>query len=133
MANKVTVKDNSKEFMRDLTQATPLALIAAAQVFINAVKRRLAGGYTSGDFVTGNVLNSVTRSEPEPAGMGGYALQVGTNLPYALFWELGHHNVFTRKFERVPVWEPAFLESQDEAATTYQRALQRFMKQESGR
>lgn len=129
MANKFTVQDNSKQFLQSVDSATPFALIAAAQVFINAVKKQLAGGYTSGNFVTGNVLNSVTRSDPEPTGLGGYALEVGTNVPYALYWELGHHNLFSRKFERVPVWEPAFLESQDDAVNAYQRTLKRFVEQ----
>lgn len=129
MAYKLTVKDASGEFLREFHSATPVALIAAAQVIINAVKRRLAGGYTSGAFTTGNVLNSVTRSDPEPTGLGGYALEIGTNVPYALYWELGHHNVFTRKYERAPVWEPAFLESQGDAASTYERVLRRLLRQ----
>lgn len=78
------------------------ALTAAGYVYANEVKRALAGGYTSGDFVTGRVLNSVTVGEP----YGPY-IDVGTDLDYAQYWEIGHHNVFTRKYERVEIWEPA--------------------------
>ena len=33
-------------------------------------------------------------------------IAVGTNVPYAKYWELGHHNLFTRQFERVERWRP---------------------------
>jgi hypothetical protein len=77
-------------------------LTAAAYVYANLVKRALAGGYTSGDFVTGRVLNSVTIGEPS-----GLYIDVGTDLDYAEYWEIGHHNIFTRRYERVMIWEPA--------------------------
>lgn len=83
-------------------------LTAAAQHYANEVKRDLAGGYTSGAFVTGNVLNSVT---VVPAERRGAALEakVGTDVMYALFWEIGHQNLFTRQYERVEIWRPRLL------------------------
>ena len=45
-----------------IDRARNAGLIAAAHVVINEVKRGLTGGYTSGAFVTGRVLNSVTRT-----------------------------------------------------------------------
>ena len=54
-------------------------LVAAANVVVNAVKEGLRGGYTSGAFVTGFVLNSVTNSEPAEDANGAFIL-VGSNV-----------------------------------------------------
>lgn len=94
-----------------MDRAAQAGLIAAAQVYINAVKRELRGGYTTGDYVTGNVINSVTRTERDPqppkqyedddgvmretpttrpqVDTDGFHIMVGTNVIYARHWELG--------------------------------------------
>jgi hypothetical protein len=107
-----------------LQQATGAGLLAAAAVVENRVKRELRGGYTSGAFVTGHVMSSVTHSEPAEDALGAFIL-VGTNLNYALFWEVGHMNLFTRRFERVEIWMPALLETRAEQRAAYQRAYGR--------
>jgi hypothetical protein len=91
-----------------LDQGVRDGLTAGAYVYAGAVKQALAGGYTSGDFVTGHVMRSVT---VVPAVRTGdtYEAIVGTDVLYALFWEVGHHNLFTRRFERVEVWRPTLL------------------------
>jgi hypothetical protein len=106
--------------------AQQAGLKASAYVVFNAVKRGLRGGYTTGAFVTGNVINSVTISRIfEDAGVFG--VRVGTNVAYALMWELGHENLFTRQHERVEVWRPAVSETRDEQAAAYARAYKRSM------
>lgn len=117
-----TFVDNSGPFWPIERQARFNGLLAATQVLINAVKRGLRGGYTSGDFVTGNVINSVTRGETEEDSNGELTMRVGTNVPYALFWELGHHNTWTRKFERQPIWVPATTDNLEEIRAAYARA-----------
>lgn len=119
---------NRKAFLHDAEEAEQLGLIAAAYVLVNAVKRGLRGGYTSGNFVTGGVINSVTRSEPFRDG-SGWSIRVGTNLKYALFWEIGHHNAYTRKYERVERWRPAFMDTREAARAAYARTWKRAMKQ----
>jgi hypothetical protein len=94
--------DGSADFESRWDEAMAAGLTAAGYVYANEVKRALAGGYTSGDFVTGRVLNSVTVGEPH-AG----TIEVGSDLDYAMFWEIGHHNIFTRQFEQVEIWRPA--------------------------
>jgi hypothetical protein len=105
-------------------RARAAGLIAAATVYINAVKRGLRGGYTSGEFVTGNVINSVTRTEPD---LVRGEIVVGTNVLYALYWELGHYNLFTRSFQRKEVWMPALSESATRMRDAYARAFAREM------
>jgi hypothetical protein len=103
------------------------ALIAAAQVAINAVKTGLRGGYTSGDFVTGRAMNSVTREAPRMIN-GEMEIRIGTALDYPLFWELGHHNLFTRKYERKEVWVPAVIETSEAQAAAFARVYAREMR-----
>lgn len=119
MRARVEFTDNSPKFLRALKRAKRFGLAAAARVLVREVKRRLRGGYTSGDFVTGNVQNSVTYLEPYEVGNGDYETLVGTNVDYALFWELGHNNIFTRKPEHEPVWIPAIQEVEGELSQAY--------------
>jgi putative ubiquitin-RnfH superfamily antitoxin RatB of RatAB toxin-antitoxin module len=117
--------------LRKHRAAQQAGLKAAAYIVYNEVKRGLRGGYTTGDFVTGNVLNSVTISAiVEESGVFG--IRVGSNVPYALYWELGHHNAWTRKFERVEVWRPALVDTRDEQAAAYARAYKRSMLGQGG-
>lgn len=102
-------------------------LAAAGQEYARRVRTRLEQGYTTGDFVTGHVANSVMVSPVERTGEG-LRLTVGSNVNYALFWELGHVNIFIRKgagasslagnrttgtYQRVEVWRPILAESRE--------------------
>lgn len=91
------------------------AVGGAAQAVVNQAKKNLRGGFKSGDFVTGRLQNSVDRVISK-RGLTPHA-QVGTVVTYGAFWEFGHHNVFTRKYERKEWLRPAFVETRDEQAS----------------
>jgi hypothetical protein len=58
------------------------------------------------------MANSVARGEPEVSGDGA-KIAVGStqvNPDYATPWELGHHNLFTGKHERVEIWVRTMVE-----------------------
>ena len=109
-----------------MEDARRAGLIAAAQVLVSAVKLGLRGGYKSGRFVTGNVNASVTTSEPTITPSEG-RIDVGTNVRYALFWELGHQNAWTRKYERKEVWYPALRDNAERMHDAYARTVRRFL------
>lgn len=119
-------------FLRAHEAAEIAGLQAAGQVIVNHVKRGLRGGYTSGEFVTGNVINSVRMTEPERDRQGRWVIRIGSELLYAVFWELGHHNIFTRRYERVPVWVPAMVNYREEARAAYVRVYHRVMRERTG-
>jgi hypothetical protein len=100
----------STDFGAQLEQAVAAGLLAAAEVVRERVSERLREGYTSGAFVTGRSADAVAVAGPDPEG-DGLAVRIGTDVLYDLFWELGHENLFTRKYERVEVWVPLFLET----------------------
>lgn len=117
-------RSNIPTIKAELARVEALGLIAAAQVVVNEIKIRLRGGYTSGDFVTGNSINHVTRSEPERDG-GGAFIKVGTSVLYNLYWELGHYNLFSRRYERRPVYLPALLDTRQAQAAAFAAQLKR--------
>jgi len=110
--------------------ATEAALKAAAQVVVNGLKDEkplgVRGGFTSGAFVTGNLLGSIDMTDvvrtPE-----GPAIAVYTDAEYAVYWEYGHFNIFSRKYEREERWEPTLRRVADEANAAFARTYRRFM------
>jgi hypothetical protein len=101
------VNSNRDQVEARMRQAEADALIAAAQVYRNAMQESLQGGYTSGRFYSGmqGIAGSVNVSEPVPYP-DGTSVTVGSNVVYGKYWELGHLNLFTGKFERVEKWRP---------------------------
>lgn len=97
-------------------RAIKAGLIAAAETYMGPVKEKLQRGFTSGDFVTGNLANSVARGEPMVTADGAEikAGSTQTDPPYGLFWEVGHLNAFTGKHERVEVWVPTMVAMRDQ-------------------
>jgi hypothetical protein len=101
------VNSNRDAVEARMRQAEADALIAAGNVYRNAMTEALQGGYTSGAFYSGmqGIAGSVSVSEPQRDPQGAYIV-VGTNVVYGKHWELGHMNLFTGKFERVEKWRP---------------------------
>ncbi len=103
------------------------AVRGAAIAVQNQAKLNVRGGFRSGAFVTGRLFTDITH-EVIP-GLSPSA-RVGTTLDYGAFWELGHMNIFTRKFEREPWLVPAFrstlVEQQEFAADFAGQAAGRF-------
>ena len=95
-------------------------LLAAAQVLSSAVKKNLSRGYTSGAFVTGASSDAVTISDPFQLGRA-WGIRVGTNLISNLEWEVGHFNLFLKRFVRVERWRPAMMDSREEQRQAFAR------------
>lgn len=110
-----------------MDDAAQKGLLAAAYPVSNAVKKNLRGGYTSGDFVTGQSVNHVTIGQVFQDAVG-WAIKVGTDLLYNLFWELGHNNIYLRKFVRVEKWRPALLDSRFESMQAFNRVYGQTLK-----
>ena len=115
-------------FKRNHARAVVAGLRAAAQVVVNEVRRNLRGGYTSGAFATGISLSAVRFSDVI-LEYGVPTIRIGSHLLYNLYWELGHMSIYTRKFERVEVWVPAFLDTRDQQARAFAAAYKRTMRQ----
>lgn len=117
---------NLPEVERRLDQAERDMLIGAAQVGLNAIRRALRGGYTSGEHVTGAAANSFTRTEPERDAGGVMGVVIGTPLLHPLLWELGWHSK-AGTFWRVEKIRPAIEEARGEMVATARRIFMRTM------
>lgn len=118
----MTYRSNLPDVVSRIRRARMAGLIAAATVLVNAVKRGVTGGYTSGDFYTGASRASVTRSEPD---LTRGEILVGTDVLYMLYWEVGHYNIFARKWMRKEVWYPALRDHKQDIQDAYGRAFAR--------
>lgn len=112
------------EFAANFRKAVDGGLVAAAYVYRNAVVERLTQGYTSGDFVTPHVALTVQVSAVID-GPDGRVVLVGTNVMYAAYWEFGHQNLFTRKYERVEHWREALMETGPAQFAAFSRVFAR--------
>ncbi len=118
---------NSKEFLTFAQQfraAVDGGLVAAGYVYRNRVVEKLTQGYTSGDFVTPHVALTVRVSAALDLD-GKRVVLVGTDVMYALYWEMGHQNRFTRRFERVEHWRLAMLETAPAQFAAFGRVFSR--------
>lgn len=73
------------------------ALVAATQVVVNQAKMNARGGFKGGRYVTQG-WTSITFELIED----GFNMRtrVGSTLKHFMWWELGHHNAFTGRYER---------------------------------
>lgn len=107
MTNKAVWRSNIPAAIEQVKEDVVKTLNTKTDEYADLVKEKLAGGYTTGSFVTGEtaaevVADYATTIDPEAA--------VGSDSIIALAWELGHVNLFTRKFERVEHWRDAAVE-----------------------
>ena len=111
-------------------KATDDALVASAQELINGLKDPkplgLRGGYTSGAFVTGNLLGSIQATDPY-TDKGTRHISVYTDLDYAKFWEEGHNNRFSRRREQEERWRPTLQRKEEDILLVYSRVYKRSM------
>lgn len=92
-----------EQFVSQWAVAMDAGLTAAAEVYVEGVVAKLAAGYTSGAFVGQSrrpVAETVRVSKPYTRD-GVRHVNAGSNDPQTGWWEFGHQNLFTRRFERV--------------------------------
>jgi len=124
----------------------------------NLKRRFMKGYYTSQAFrSTAQIVQHIQREEPIFGGNGWYTkvgipdgimakpkgnkaqkkffrkLATSSRIPamvgkIALAWEIGHRNLFTRRFERVEMFKPVALDSAKQMIDTYNRVLNRCMQ-----
>jgi hypothetical protein len=127
MSVSVTTTDNRRKVSAAYDNAARLGMVAASNVYQREVQRAHGDHYTSQMFRgTLSVRQSIRRTEPTK-GLGGWAVRVGTKLRQPLYWELGHYNLFTRKYERREIWKPTALNHIKAIRAAYARVVKRVM------
>lgn len=125
----VTVQDMSGKAIARYDAAAQRGLDAAAAHLTFAVQKAHGSSYYNGGAFRSTlyVRQSIRRLTPYRGVAGKWETQVGTNKIQALYWELGHHNLFTRKHERFRVWEPTGLREQGRMAQIFASTVARAM------
>jgi len=117
------------EVLKRIDTGARWGLEAQGRVVWRAWKRELQlrkGGFKTGAFATGVAQNKITLGPVQTLGrIGDYSVQVGTSVLYHLFWELGHMNLFTGKYERVETLRPALEDTRDEQRAAFVRQFRR--------
>lgn len=111
------------DFAKNWAVAMDAGLMAAGELYAEAVQAKLARGYTSGRYVGDSrrpVAASVRVAKPANDRKDGQrVVRVGSRNPLARLWELGHHNRFTGRFERVEHWRLTAEERGADMAKTF--------------
>ena len=115
------------EFQARDDRAQRAALLACALIYETRMKARLARGYTTGAFTTGELAESVDHSEPFHIGPFMQAIRIGSDAALTLAWELGHQNVFTQRYERVETWRPILVDMRNQIAQQFARTYTALM------
>ena len=124
----VTIVDKSSAVPARWDDASRRGLDAAA----NHLRTELLKAFGSDYYLGGRfrstlqVKQSIRRLAPYKT-TDGWETTVGTNKIEALYWELGHRNTFTRKYERVQLWVPTATNNVDAMRATYARVVARLM------
>lgn len=141
---QITAKltDHSAAFRARYREAARLGVDAAANVLEREVARAHDASYYKGGAFRGTlkIRQSIRHSPPAPVrvwGRGrfgaqaaqaqGWESKVGTKHIEALFWELGHHNLFTRQYERVRIWVPTAIANVDKMRRNFAAVVARVM------
>jgi hypothetical protein len=118
----VSYDSNVPTITAKMRRARAAGLTAAGQVVVDAVKEAIRGGFTSGDFDTGESVDNVKTTAVIDSADGAH-IRIGTELVYNLVWELGHFNIYSRQFERKEVWLPTLHATRAQQLDAYQRAF----------
>jgi hypothetical protein len=123
------INGGAVDVLKRIDTGARLGLESRARVIWREWKKQMQlhhGGFTTGDFQTGTAQGKITLGPVLAMGqIGQYSVQVGTSLLYHLFWELGHMNLFTGKYERVETLRPAIEDSRAEQEAAFLRQFLR--------
>jgi hypothetical protein len=125
----VTVTDNSLRVLDRYRDAARMGMDAAANHLKVSVQKAFGSWYYKGGRFrsTLQIKQSIRRDGPTWKG-NGWESTVGTNKIEALYWELGHNNLFTGNPERVQIWVPTGAREVQPMRATFARVVTRMMK-----
>jgi hypothetical protein len=151
---RLKIQDNTAAAMRQYEKASRYAMDAATQFYFDQVRKRYYEGYYTSEAFrsTAGIVQGIRKGTIEK-GSQGWEARVGIpeNLKtkamsgkrdsagrflkasetttvgkIALYWELGHHNVFSRRKEHVPIWKPVAIENAQRIGNVFKRVFLRY-------
>lgn len=124
----VSVIDRSAQAIARSREAGRWGMDGAATHLKNELRKAFGSDYYKGGAFRSTLLvkDSIRHDGPTWTGTGWESL-IGTHLVQALYWELGHHNHFTKKYERVELWKPTAVAQAEAMRATFARVFARYM------
>ena len=128
MKSVIRIVDNTRKVMVAYDRAAAAGLTAAGNLLV----RELQKAHTNANYYKGGAFRhtlgvraSIRRTTPEKHN-GMWQTRIGTKFIEALYWELGHYNVFTKKQEPpVKIWMPTFLEQRENVRRLWAQTVKR--------
>lgn len=126
----IDIVDRAAEATGRYNSAAQKGLAAAAQLLHREVKKAFGSRYYKGGRFrdTLKVKASIRYRTPYRTSSGWESL-VGTKIIQALYWELGHDNIFTRNRERVRIWEPTGMAQREAMQREFRAVVTAIMNQ----
>jgi hypothetical protein len=126
----VDLVDRAAEAIGRYDGAAKKGLGAAAQLLHREVKKAFGTKYYKGGKFrdTLKVRASIRYLTPYKT-RSGWESVVGTKIIQALYWELGHDNIYTRNRERVRIWEPTGVAKREAMKAEFRAVVTAIMNQ----
>jgi hypothetical protein len=141
----VTFTNNAQQFVGDLDKARRNGVIACGNLLERRLKKAFGSSYYKGGAFrdTLKVKPSIKRDDAPALGREGYEIRVGPRFGkpqqkaagvkrgkafmVPLYWELGHYNVFTRRYERREIFRPTGVDSTPALQAEYAKTVTRYL------
>jgi hypothetical protein len=141
----VKFANNAARFAFDLEFARRQGVVACGNVLVRRLKKAFGSGYYKGGRFrdTLKVEASIQREDEPTLGREGWSIRVGPKFGdpqekaagvkrgkawmVPLYWELGHYNVFTRRYERREIFRPTGVDSTPALGAEYGKVVTRYL------
>lgn len=143
--------DHSKKAEARYNRAARAGIVAASEHLLSELRKAYQNYYTSGAFrSTLQIRQALRRANPEKDKDGWYTLvgvPTATVTPgrrpgdpkslfdrpvdrgmVALYWEMGHDNLFLRRKVHVPIAKPAAAQATEGMRAAWARTVKRYME-----
>jgi hypothetical protein len=141
----VRFTNNAARFAFDLEFARRQGVVACGNLLVRRLKKAFGSSYYKGGRFrdTLKVEASIQREDEPTLGREGWSIRVGPKFGdpqekaagvkrgkawmVPLYWELGHYNVFTRRYERREIFRPTGVDSTPALGVEYGKVVTRYL------
>ncbi len=141
----VKFTNNAARFAFDFEFARRQGVIACGNLLVRRLKKAFGPSYYKGGAFrdTLKVKASIQRDDDPTLGREGWSIRVGSKFGkpqekaagvkrgkawmVPLYWELGHYNVFTRRYERNEIFRPTGVDSTPALGVEYGKVVTRYL------